>query len=43
EHGIGLAKSAYLPLVMNKDTIEFMKKIKQAIDPDSILNPGKFV
>ncbi len=43
EHGIGLAKSAYLPLVMNKNTIEFMKKIKQAIDPDSILNPGKFV
>lgn len=43
EHGIGLAKSAYLPLVMNKDTIEFMKKIKQAIDPDLILNPGKFV
>lgn len=43
EHGIGLAKSAYLPLVMNKDTINFMKKIKQAVDPDAILNPGKFV
>ena len=43
EHGIGLAKSAYLPLVMNQSTINFMKKIKQAIDPDGILNPGKFV
>ncbi|NOX34710.1 MAG: FAD-binding protein [Deltaproteobacteria bacterium] len=43
EHGIGLAKSDYLPLVMNNDTIEFMKKIKQAVDPDLILNPGKFV
>ncbi len=43
EHGIGLAKSAYLPLVMNKDTIKFMKKIKHAVDPDNILNPGKFV
>jgi glycolate oxidase len=43
EHGIGLAKSAYLPLVMNNDTIEFMKKIKHAVDPDNILNPGKFV
>jgi glycolate oxidase len=43
EHGIGLAKSAFLPLVMNPDTIEFMKKIKQAVDPDLILNPGKFV
>ncbi|WP_300456146.1 FAD-linked oxidase C-terminal domain-containing protein [Desulfobacula sp.] len=43
EHGIGLAKSDYLPLVMNKQTIDFMKKIKQAVDPDGILNPGKFV
>lgn len=43
EHGIGLAKSDYLPFVMNKDTINFMKKIKLAVDPDSILNPGKFV
>jgi len=43
EHGIGLAKAEFLPLVMNQDTMNFMKKIKQAIDPDLILNPGKFV
>ena len=43
EHGIGLAKSKYLPLVMNQDTIDFMKTIKRAVDPDGILNPGKFV
>jgi len=43
EHGIGLAKSKHLPLVMNPDTIDFMKTIKQAVDPDGILNPGKFV
>jgi glycolate oxidase len=43
EHGIGLAKAKYLPLVMNQDTIDFMKTIKQAVDPDGILNPGKFV
>lgn len=43
EHGIGLAKAQFLPLVMNKDSIDFMKKIKRVIDPDLILNPGKFV
>lgn len=43
EHGIGLAKSAFLPLVMNQDSIDLMKTIKQAVDPHNILNPGKFV
>jgi glycolate oxidase len=43
EHGIGLAKAAYLPLVMDEDSREFLTVIKKAIDPDNILNPGKFV
>jgi glycolate oxidase len=43
EHGIGLAKTEYLPLVMDDDTVEFMGVIKNAVDPDGILNPGKFV
>jgi len=43
EHGIGLAKVKYLPLVMDENTIEFMTTIKRAIDPRGILNPGKFI
>ncbi len=43
EHGIGLAKAKYLPLVMNQDSIDLMGEIKKAIDPLGILNPGKFV
>lgn len=43
EHGIGLSKTQFLPLVMDKDSIEFMSVIKNAVDPEGILNPGKFV
>ena len=43
EHGVGLAKVKYLPLVMNQDSRDLMTTIKRAVDPDNILNPGKFV
>jgi len=43
EHGIGLAKAQYMPLVVDQDTRDFMALIKHAVDPDNILNPGKFV
>ncbi|MGB9765584.1 MAG: FAD-binding oxidoreductase [Candidatus Saccharicenans sp.] len=41
EHGIGLYKKNYLPLSLEAGQIELMKKIKQALDPQGILNPGK--
>ena len=43
EHGIGSAKQAFLPLVMNPATQELTATIKNALDPKGILNPGKFV
>ncbi len=43
EHGIGLAKPHFLPLIMDQNSIEFISIIKNAVDPDNILNPGKFV
>ncbi len=43
EHGIGLAKTEFLPLVMDDDSLEFMQTIKKAVDPQHIFNPGKFV
>ncbi len=42
EHGVGLAKTKYLGLVMNQDSRDLMTTIKRAVDPDNILNPGKF-
>lgn len=43
EHGIGLAKSEYLPMALSDDTRSFMARIKRCVDPKGILNPGKFV
>jgi len=41
EHGIGLAKRDYLARQVGPGGIAVMKRIKQAFDPDGILNPGK--
>ena len=41
EHGIGHKRSKYLPLIMGEAEISAMKRIKSALDPLYILNPGK--
>ena len=41
EHGVGYAKAPYLDLALTAPTIELMKTIKRAMDPNGILNPGK--
>ena len=41
EHGIGFLKSKYIPLQYSESEIAAMKKIKTALDPKNILNPGK--
>jgi FAD/FMN-containing dehydrogenase len=41
EHGIGLAKAAYLGLELSAETIALMRRVKAAFDPHGILNPGK--
>jgi glycolate oxidase len=41
EHGVGIAKAAYIPLEISEKAAGYMKTIKQALDPNNILNPGK--
>jgi glycolate oxidase len=41
EHGIGIMKSEFLPMALSADLIQVMKRLKQALDPNNILNPGK--
>lgn len=43
EHGIGLAKQRWWPLAVSAEVRQFHHLIKQALDPNRILNPGKFV
>ena len=43
EHGTGLAKSRYLEKETSAGTILFSARIKRAMDPNNILNPGKII
>jgi D-lactate dehydrogenase (cytochrome) len=43
EHGIGLHKMGYLLDEAGPAQIELMKRIKRALDPQNIFNPGKVV
>ncbi|SEN76935.1 FAD-binding oxidoreductase [Lihuaxuella thermophila] len=41
EHGIGTLKAPYMEMELGEIGLAMMKKIKQAWDPNNILNPGK--
>ncbi len=41
EHGIGLAKRAWLPRQRGEAAVEVMRSIKRALDPRDLLNPGR--
>jgi glycolate oxidase len=41
EHGIGLVQKDYMDIVFNQTQMALMRKIKQAFDPNGIMNPGK--
>ena len=41
EHGVGLAKKPFLPAAIGEGSLGLMKKLKAALDPHGILNPGK--
>lgn len=41
EHGIGTEKLDYLPLSRSQTEIDLMRRLKAALDPKGILNPGK--
>lgn len=43
EHGIGVVKKEYMPLVTSEAERELYKRLKKAFDPAGILNPEKII
>jgi FAD/FMN-containing dehydrogenase len=43
EHGVGLAKTEWLPLSRTPDEIAIMRDLKRALDPRGVLNPGRLL
>ena len=41
EHGVGLAKKGFLEKMIEVPALDAMRKIKEAWDPNNVLNPGK--
>jgi len=41
EHGVGVMKRDLLPSVKDPVALDLMRKIKNLLDPNNILNPGK--
>ncbi len=43
EHGIGVMKKKYLPMEFSPATLATFKRVRQALDPKGIMNPGKLI
>jgi glycolate oxidase len=41
EHGVGMEKQAYMPLIFSADDLEVMARVRAAVDPSGRLNPDK--
>lgn len=41
EHGVGLDKQRFLKKAVDQNALQLMKQIKNLLDPQNILNPGK--
>ena len=43
EHGVGYGKAKLLPLEHGDEGVELMRRLKAALDPEGIFNPGKIL
>ena len=43
EHGDGIVRAEFIPLMVGEKNYEVMRRVKQLFDPQGIFNPGKIV
>ena len=43
EHGDGIVRGEFVPMMIGKENYQILKRIKTAFDADNIFNPGKIV
>jgi FAD/FMN-containing dehydrogenase/Fe-S oxidoreductase len=43
EHGDGIVRSEFIPMMIGLKNYQLLKRIKSTFDPNNILNPGKIV
>nr|WP_297788669.1 FAD-binding and (Fe-S)-binding domain-containing protein [uncultured Allomuricauda sp.] len=43
EHGDGIVRAEFIPLMIGDTNYELLKRVKSIFDPNGILNPGKIV
>ncbi|WP_439153053.1 FAD-binding and (Fe-S)-binding domain-containing protein [Winogradskyella sp.] len=43
EHGDGIVRAEFIPMMIGEENYQILKQIKTAFDPDHIFNPGKIV
>ena len=43
EHGIGHVQRRYLPIAQSREAIAYQRRLKNALDPHGIFNPGKLL
>lgn len=43
EHGDGIVRAEFIPLMIGEKNYDLLKRIKNTFDPNNILNPGKII
>jgi len=43
EHGVGIARTEYMPDQLGDELLDLMREIKHAFDPANLFNPGKII